>query len=413
MANNNEDPTWILLIILGTVLFLGWLIWFFFQAEILSVIRYVRFAELSLVGLFDPAAKACANWVWQAPIGNAVPSDAAILAAAQCFGTETLVKMPVKEAMDYYTLTATSLGVVTRVAMSYVKWIILLIACVGSYKALFVSKRDSFKTRHNLESFIRTQAKMWPVIEPMVNFNPSKHSARIPGSAIPQKLPLFAEALSPEEWLSFQGIPVVGGIPDRDRTRRAFLNQLGPKWRGRVEDLPPYLLGLFAAFALKGVQKRDESDDFLGRLSTCWSAEKGFKPTAEIMAEIKKIARDPAIGGKALEIASQHAYRTTAFLGILRWARFMGGVLAAAQFLWLRGVDRELWYALNNLGRRSFHSEGAGAMAHYLAEDAARKALPVPRLETAIIAMNQYLAANQPTIPPREEPGQAKLLSKG
>jgi intracellular multiplication protein IcmP len=86
----------------------------------------------------------------------------------------------------------------------------------------------------------------------------------------------------------------------------------------------------------------------------------------------------------------------------------MGGVLAAAQFLWLRGVDRDLWYSLNNLGRRSFHSEGAGALAHYMAEDIAGKAVPGARLETAIGALNQYLAANQPKIPPREESGQVK-----
>jgi intracellular multiplication protein IcmP len=80
----------------------------------------------------------------------------------------------------------------------------------------------------------------------------------------------------------------------------------------------------------------------------------------------------------------------------------MGGVLAPAQFLWLRAEDRNLWYPLNNLGRRSFHAEGAGAMAHYLAEQAADKPLPIPRIDTAIVTLNQYLAANAVSIPPRE-----------
>ena len=44
-----------------------------------------------------------------------------------------------------------------------------------------------------------------------------------------------------------------------------------------------------------------------------------------------------------------------------------------------------------------------------MAEDAAGKALPIPRLETAIIALNQYLAANQPTIPPHaDDAGKAR-----
>lgn len=96
-------------------------------------------------------------------------------------------------------------------------------------------------------------------------------------------------------------------------------------------------------------------------------------------------------------------------IGALKWARYMGGVLAAAQFLWVRGVDRELWYALNNLGRRSFHSEGALAIAHYMAEEAAQKALPTPRLDTAIVTLNIYMGGDTPVqVPSREEPAQAK-----
>ena len=69
----------------------------------------------------------------------------------------------------------------------------------------------------------------------------------------------------------------------------------------------------------------------------------------------------------------------------------------------MRGADRALWYPLNNLGRRAFHSEGAGAMAHFMAEEAAQKPLPMPRLDTAIVTINQYLAQTAAKIPPREE----------
>ncbi len=399
MAGNTDDPTWILLIFICAILLIGWLIWFFFEPQLLEFMRYLRLAEIVPLMPFDQKARACFHWLWIVPLEKTVPADSTVLAAANCFGVNTLRPLPAAEAMQYYTLTATSVGAVSRHIMDYWRWIVLGVAVYVIYKALFVFKKDAFKTRYNLESFIKVQAKIWPVIQPIVDFNPSKHSARIPGSLIPEKLPLFAEALSPEEWVSAHQIGVEGGVPNKDRTRQAFLAQLGPRWAG-YKGLPPYVLGLLAAFALKGVQKREESDEFLGKLSTCWTATGGFRPTAEIMAEIQKILKDPEIGGKALEIAAKHAYRTTALLGVLRWARFMGGVLASAQFLWLRGTDRTLWYALNNLGRRSFHMEGAGAMAHYMAEEAAGKALPIPRLETAIVALNQYFAANQPELPP-------------
>lgn len=407
MAANDADPTWLLLLLIGILLIAGWIIWYFFGTELLEFMRYVRMVELAPVALFDSQARACLAWLNQAQVGRSFPSDSAVAYAANCFGVSALRSMTVNEALDYYTLTTTSLGVVSRLAMNYVRWFFVAFCAYAGYRAIFVSKRNAFKTRHNLESFIKAQAKMWPVIEPIVNFNPTKSSARIPGTPMPSRMPTFAEAMSPEEWLSFHRIPITGGIPDKERVRRALHAQLGPRWAG-IKELPPYIQGLIAAFALKGVQKRDESDEFLGKLSVCWSVEKGFKPSPELAAEIKKILNDPEIGGKAVEVAAKHAYRTTALLGLLRWARFMGGVLAAAQFLWLRGVDRNLWYALNNQGRRSFHSEGAGAMAHYMAEEAAQKALPIPRLETAIISINQYLAANQPVIPPHEETNKVK-----
>jgi intracellular multiplication protein IcmP len=213
----------------------------------------------------------------------------------------------------------------------------------------------------------------------------------------------MAEPFMPEEWISYNRIPVVNGIPDRDATRRAFQLQLGPRWKG-FDNLPPYLQALIAAFALKGAQKRDESDEFLGKISVGWNEKEGFTIDSKLMEEVKKILADPKVGGKALEVAKNFAYRSTAVLGILKWARFMGGVLAPAQFLWLRGTDRNLWYALNNLGRRSFHTEGAGALAHFMAEVSAQKALVIPRVETAIVTLNQYMGRQPTKIPPREEP---------
>lgn len=407
-GNNTDDPAWILMILIFIFILIGWLVWHFFEPQFLHAIKYIRIVETGILSPFDDRASACFSWLLEANVKPEMPTRAALEAAQGCFGAQALQSLPAARAIDFYSLTPDSLGFVGRVIGSYMKWLLFAVCIGGAYVATFVSKRNKFKTRHNLESFIKTQMKMWPVIAPIAHFNPGKTSARILGDTILDKTPLFAEAFAPEEWLSYHRISVVNGVPDRESVRRAFLQQLGPRWNG-FQDLPPYMLALATAFALKGVQKRDESDDFLGQISLCWSADKGFRPTPEVMAEIRKLLKDPAVGGKALEIASKHAYRTTALLGMLKWARFMGGVLAAAQFLWLRGVDRELWYSLNNLGRRSFHSEGAGAIAHYMAEEAAHKALPTPRLDTAIVTLNIYMGGDNPVqLPPREEPSKAR-----
>lgn len=409
MADGKDtDPLWMLLLLLSLPILFVWVVWSFYKPEILEALRWVRLVELAPFTLFSKQASACFSWLRQAQVGETIiPTTATYQAALACYGPDMLRSMPNADALHYYNLTSKSIAAISRFTGSYIRWIVLAVCAYFAYYALFKSPKNDFKTRHNLESLIRTQAKMWPVISPIVNFNPSKHSARSPGSTLPDKIPLFSEPLSPEEWLSYHRISITNNIPDREQVRGALLRQLGPRWQG-FDGLPPYILALLAAFALKGVQKREESDELLGRLAMCWSKEKGFQPSGEVMAEVRKILKDPQIGGKAAAVAQKYAYRTTAVMGVLKWARYMGGVLASAHFLWMRGVDRELWYALNNLGRRSFHTEGAGAIAHYMAEEHAQKALPIPRLETAIVTINQYLAANQPKIPPREEPGKAR-----
>ncbi|MGE3622366.1 MAG: hypothetical protein AB7H77_00645 [Bdellovibrionales bacterium] len=400
----SAEPTWTLLLFLAVVAFFGFIIWVLLRVQLLEFLRYVRLSELFFIGLFTDKQDYCFDWLKQASIALVDPTNEGMDLAQKCFGD--IGALPPEKAMDFYYLTGHSMASIGRKVAYYTHFPMLIaMICVAVY-AIFYSPRNSFRRRHDLESFIRTQAKMWPVISPNVDFKPASLSARIPGSKIPDQLAPFAEALSPEEWISFHRIHMVNGIPDREETRRALILQLGPRWRG-VGGLPPYMRALIAAFALKGVQKREDSDNLLSRLALCWNIKTGFKMAPDITRDIERYLKDKEISEEIERIGSQHAYRMTAILGILKWARMMGGVLASAQFLWLRAVDRNLWYALNNLGRRSFHAEGSGAIAHFMAEQNAKKPLPIPRVDTAIVAINQFLVdpdKHAIAIPPREEP---------
>lgn len=401
MAEKEPEMAWtavLLVLVLGLALIL---FWYYFRGPILEGLRWVRWGELWMLHPFTKELDPCIDWLRAARLHDEQPSLDMVHYAYQCFGGDKLATLSGQDRMDYLMLSAPPLSDIETRISYYLKWpLVAAFAGVGIYAAYF-SVRNKFRTTHNLESFIKVQAKMWPIITPIVDFNPIKSSARLLGARIPDKLPLFAEALAPEEWVSWQRIPVSNSVVDREVARRAFVAQLGPRWNGSAAQ-PTYIRVLLAAFSFKGVQKREECEEMLGRIAVCWTAKGGLRLTPAVVAEADKILRDPDIGGKAAEVAANFAYRTTAVLGVLRWGRMQGGVIAPASFLWLRGVDRTLWYALNNLGRRSFHSEGAGAMAHFMAELAAGHALPIPRVDTAIITLNQYLAENNRTIPPRE-----------
>ena len=72
-----------------------------------------------------------------------------------------------------------------------------------------------------------------------------------------------------------------------------------------------------------------------------------------------------------------------------------GGVLAPAQFVWLRAHDRALWYPLNNLGRQTLHMEAMGATAHYKAEKLAQRPIPRPKVVDAVKSLVEFMASNR------------------
>jgi len=248
----------------------------------------------------------------------------------------------------------------------------------------------------NLDALIEKQSRIFPIILPFVKFNPSSQPPRPPGAPVPADLPLFAEALGPEEWVAFNSIPVPDGKLDEDAAARALGKQLGPRWKG-TKGLAPHCQVMLAAFCLKSVRKRAQSDELMARLAACWSFEKGLQLSRDrrLLSDARKILSDKSISEKILAKCNQHAWQTTAMMRGLAEARAEGGVLAPAQFVWLRAHDRALWYPLNNLGRQSYHMEALGAMAHYKAEKMAQRPIPRPKILDAVGSIRDYVASDR------------------
>jgi intracellular multiplication protein IcmP len=381
--NQNQSSDGPAFLFVACVWIAGWAIWHFFHQQITNAFGWLRYEELQLIGMFitdQRTSRLIGGWMKYL-------SD-----------KQQPIQWPYIEKVSGLT-------------GHYLRYPVSALLLLLAYFAMFKAPRSSFKKTYTLDRLIAAQARVWPVITPIVKFNPAQDNARDPDSRepIPADLPVFAEALSPEEWLRWHKIAPFDTVEhehttdplDREGTFYAFAQQLGPRWRGPM-SLPWHSKALFAAFALKIARKREEADDLLGEVARAVNPKKGmaFKPGPVLRRNIMKIIEDPKLGGEAAKIARQHAYVAPALLRLLAHARERGGVMAPAQFLWLRGADRALWYPLNNLGRQSFHTEAAGAIAHYLAEVTAGTPLLSPKVEKAVSTIEEYARHKQRSFMP-------------
>ncbi len=390
------DDVELTIVMLAAIFFvLIWGMWSIFKQPLMEGIRWIKVSEMAIFQLVDPSLSDDRKLLTQ------LKNDQQTVRQLKEQAAVTKRKIPTETWLQGNILAPEVLWTFSNRAGEYMRYPVVLFLLAAGIFYMYFSKKTKFRTVYDLEGLIKRQAVQWPVVMPIVDFDPSI-TARNVGDPVPEHLPIFAEALSPEEWVAFHRIPIVNKVPDKDAMRRAFQLQLGPRWTG-VGCLTPAQRCLIAAFALKGAQRRKEGDGLLGRVSQYWNYKTDFTPDAELVAEVDGILNDEKIGGAALKIASHYAYRTTAILGVLKWARERSGVCAPASFLWMRAHDRALWYPLNNLGRRTYHPEAAGALAHYMAEKAGGKPLPVPRLETAVLTMIQYWGINNPRVPERLE----------
>lgn len=370
---------WALMIIIFGVLI--WLFWVFFDTEVRELVRWIRYGEMWLVSWF-------------------LPADYTVLVGGKeqpfFIHFEGSRRIPLNGVAEYtkHELDYDKLAKFSAMAMQPLKWPIVMTIGAGAMWCMFMGPGTQFRRKLSLEQLIDVQSRVFPVITPFVKFNPAKQPPRPPGAPVPAELPLFAEALGPEEWLAYNSIQVPDGKIDRANAAQAFIEQLGNPWRGS-KTIDNYKQVLLAAFALKAARKRVEAEDILGRLAKCWTMSGGLNLSKDrkLLGEARRVLKDKNIAGPTLAQANRHAFETTSMLRALQYAREEGGVLPAAQFVWLRAHDRNLWYALNNMGRQSYHMEALGAMSHFKAEKLTQRPIPVPKVDHAVDTIAAYMSS--------------------
>jgi intracellular multiplication protein IcmP len=232
-----------------------------------------------------------------------------------------------------------------------------------AYRVIVTDIRSKVTAKLDMQQLMQMQQEEWAYIRPVVGLD-----------LINDTSPEWAPAMRPESTYDKRGRLTEQGFADKhgiitsrlfDRRKAAvvFTKQVGRTWPSRGwKKLRKHERALYGIFAARICQQKDEAKAALKQLSMNMGkgGNRSFEPG---IALAEKYGREKDV----LEIVSRHRYVTSVLAGMLIEARVFG-ILASSEFIWLRPLDRDLWYLINSIGRRTPHTEAAGSFANFDAE---------------------------------------------
>ena len=303
---------------------------------------------------------------------------------------------------------------VVRYSGKWVRWPYALILVALGGMCLFMSRTSGLIRRLNMDSLLRHNAESFACLRPVVGrgnalLSPESYDsgpwriARSPvqfalehGLLLNKDGQPFSVDEALRRGLAHVELPAYGNAYlDEAKAAAVLREQLGGAF-SCILGLAAERKALACALLAYAAGRKKDCLNILDTVATSYrEVEKPICPVLEkprFQRSLDTIAQKHQ--GLLVEplLIRHAAFELPWFMALLTLAR-RKGVLASSQFLWLRPLDRPLWYALNQCGGRAAWAEGFAAWAHYSAEERAGKTLFEPRLDHAVSRLRDNLAA--------------------
>lgn len=327
-------------------------IWYFAHEQIVWFVLKVKFYETLFMSLFSSKAQSLLQIIQGAQDSTIGFADFTLLA---------------------------------RTAGTYFAYPVATILVILALILYFGNPISRFKKTYTMKRLFEAEKNNYPQIIPVSNVDlVAEHVDKGPWSMAMTPLQ-FAKRhkLLQEVHTQVSGIgakETISATILRGEAYQVFALQVGPLWPG-IDKLNIYTKALFAAFAARANRDSEAASALLRRISLSSASGKlDFFGAQELFDKHKnsKIAQ---------RVVDRHAYVLTVMASILMAAR-EDGVLASADFLWLKVVDRRMWFMLNAIGRQTPHTEVSGPFAHWLAERELGRKISSPMVEEAVNALD-------------------------
>ena len=348
-GDNSMAPVWITVLLFVTL----YIVWAAGHQYIVAFVFYLNILQAQLIGFFIDAT----------PLSRDVY---------------------LMQTVDPAAVNWEQLLMLTRSVGDYIRYPViglLIFLAAFLYKSNVTLK---FRRAHDMRTLRAQEQHNWPAIMPVVK----QDLVDVDINTGP-----WAMALSPMEFarkyqlLKKEDILLDNPVPGQEMTagirrgdaKRVFTLQLGPYWDG-FERCPPHVRALAAVFMARMNRDRGAAVKILESLDKTYASNKpDYSSVAGVLRKYQNIE-------SVQEILSKHAYLMTVMASLIQASR-SDGVVPSSEFLWLKPIDRRLWYMLNCVGRQTPFAEVGGPFAHWRAERAMGRRSLVPMIDEAIKAL--------------------------
>lgn len=368
-SDNSMDFLWLIVLIVGGIV----LLWYFGHNQISAVVLKLRLYEIYFIEYVLSGYSKIAELI-HLPIPN---TDNLLTTLSYINSNPDEVKLG-------------QLVAVSNAVGWYLSFPIILIILVLAVITYFTNIASRFRHIYSMDTLKRSEHRIWPQVSPVMKVDLVKKDLDEGAWGMSLTPMLFAK--KHKLLIEHRENGKVTVSLNEGAAYRVLSLQLGQFWRD-IETLPIHIQALFAIFMCRANQDRENSDKLLNQISTGSGEKLDFSDVKALVAKHKN--------SKLAKFAiNKHAYVLSVMATLLELAR-TDGVLATAEFLWLKPIDRPMWYMLNSVGRQTAFPEIGGAYAHWIAEKKSDRALRVPMVDQAVKALN--LALSEMIYEPEEE----------
>lgn len=301
------------------------------------------------------------------------------------------------QTLDPASVDWSQLVTLTKRVGNYMRYPIIAILGVFAFILYKSNITLKFRKTYNMSSLRKQEQYNWPAIMPVIKENlvdVDINKGPWAMALTPMEFARKYRLLKQNDALQTQAVPgmeMTASIKRGD-AKRVFTLQLGAYWDS-FERCPAHVRALAAVFMARINRDRESAVNILETIDKSYA--EGKPNFAIANSVIKKYQHSE----KVREIEAKHAYVLTVMASLLHASR-EDGVVPTAEFLWLKPIDRRLWYMLNCVGRQTPFAEVAGPFAHWKAEKEMGRSSLVPMIDEAIKALE--IAVKEIKLSPKE-----------